>query len=257
MRVRVSIELPLSPRPEPVRSEATSLFEEAFRTLRSNLLLRMRQGDKAFLVTSARPGEGKSTIVVNLAHVIAAGNRKVLLVDADLRRPRLHELFSLRNRQGLTDLLTGGVAPKVVYQRIENGLTVLTSGPLARDPQELLLGGNLESIVSQFKSDFDVVLFDSAPVLAFADTTLLAPKMDGLILALKSGEVTTTEAMVVRERLQSVRARLVGCVLTYVPQQHMQPYHPYASEYVKDAAPVARADSQSTRTLTPAQEAKS
>lgn len=258
MRVHVSIELPLvsTAGSKPPRTEAEVLLDEAFRTLRSNLLLRVREGEKSFLVTSARPGEGKSTIVANLARVLAAGNREVLLVDADLRRPRLHELFGLRNRQGFTDSLAGAVAPKVAYQRIEDRLTILTSGPLASDPQELLLGGGLEDIVSQMENDFDVVLFDSAPVLAFADTTLLAPTVDGLILVFKTGEITTTEAIVVRERLQSVRARLIGCVLTCVPQQHLQPYHPYTSEYVKEAALCARADTHAARTLGPAQEVK-
>lgn len=226
--------LELSSQQKSLRSDACVLFEEAFRTLRSNLLLRVREGEKTFLVTSTRPGEGKSTIAVNLAYILAAGNRKVLLVDADLRRPRLHEFFGLPNRQGLTDLLTTAVLPRALYQDVGSGLTILTSGGLPRDPQELFLSGRLKTALDVMKDDFDVVLFDSAPVLAFADTTLLAPKMDGLILVVKFGEVTTAEARLVRERLHSVHARLAGCVLTSVPDLHLQPYHPYASQYIAE-----------------------
>jgi capsular exopolysaccharide synthesis family protein len=252
MRVRVSVEAPISSPSET----STQFFEEAFRTLRSNLLVRVREGDKAFLVTSAKPGEGKSTVAVNLAHVLAAGKRKVLLVDADLRRPRLHELFGIGNRQGLTDLLTEVAPPNAFYQDVGGGLTVLTSGALPCDPQELFLGDRFESIAGLMKNDFDVVLFDSAPVLAFADTTLLAPKMDGVILVLKSGEVTTAEGRVVRERLQSVHARLAGCVLTGVPNSHLQPYHPYASQYIEEAVPESRLDARLFGKLSPTQGTK-
>jgi len=135
--------------------------------------VRIREGDRAFLVTSAIPGEGKSTVAVNLAQVLAASNRKVLLIDADLRRPR-NKLMDVPNREGLTDLLAGTVAPGAAYRHLGNGLTVLTSGSLLRDPQELLLGGNFERVVDLLKNDFDVLVFDSPPLLAFADATLLA-----------------------------------------------------------------------------------
>ena len=260
MRLRVSFKVPksLSSGPEPLRSEVSRLFEEAFRTLRSTLLLRVREGDKTFLVTSARPGEGKSTVVVNLARMLAAGNRNVLLVDADLRRPRLHKIFGIDDPRGLTEVLTGAVAPKVVYHRVENGLTVLTSGRLPSDPQELLLGKNLESVVSLIKNDFDMVLFDSAPVLAFADTTLLAPRMDGVIVVLKSGEVTTSEAILVRDRLRSVHAKLAGCVLTCVPNLYLQPYHPYTRTYFEQSeASSASSFASSIHRFSPPREAKS
>ena len=245
--------VPQSARQASSRLGASTLFEEAFRTLRSNLLLRVREGHKCFLVTSAKPREGKSTIVTNLAQMLATGNRKVLLVDADLRRPRLHELFGIPNQQGLTDLLAGTVAPKGVYHRIGDSLTVLTSGTLPRDPQELFScgksvrvpevtalahmngtsGGRLERLVGNIKRDFDMILFDSAPLLAFADSTLLASRMDGVILVVRSGELTTPEAHVVRERLRGARARLVGCVLSCVPGLNVQVEYPYATQYAE------------------------
>lgn len=218
-----------------------TLFEESFRTLRTNLLLRANERDKIFLITSARPAEGKSTIAVNLARSLASGSRKVLLVDAELRKPRVHQLLRVVNQKGFTDLLRGNSTLASLSQSVSSNFSVLTSGaPLPRDPQESLLGGSLEGAFAAMRESFDIVIVDSAPVLAVADATLLATSVDGVIVVLKYGEVTAAEARLLRERLQSARTKLIGCVISHFSNSREYAYHPYLRNYAEE--PVAGSD---------------
>ena len=117
------------PRTTNGRTQAPSMFEESFRTLRTNLLLRHDSDTRAFVITSATPGEGKSTIAANLACSLAATHKRILLIDADLRRPAAHRFFELSNGRGLCDVLRGSAPAEQVWQKCAHGPTVLTSGP--------------------------------------------------------------------------------------------------------------------------------
>lgn len=204
---------------------------EAFRTLRTNLMTRLPEDQKLLLVTSSRPREGKSTVAANLACSIAALGKSVLLVDADLRRPRLHDFFGVDNRLGLGDILSNGRALDDVLERVPEGPYLVTSGLPPLDPQALLTSDRFDALLDQVRGRFDVVLFDSAPFLAVADTSLIVPRVDGIVFVLRYGLVTESEAIRTKIRLDAAGTPVVGAVLNAFEATEPDYYHPYSSYY--------------------------
>ena len=214
-----------------VPAERRAILEEAFRSLRSRLLLLARDGSRTFLITSATPSEGKSTVAANVACALASVGRTVLLIDADLRRPRLHDFFGLANREGLTDVLNGTKQPADVWRPTVNGPTVLTSGSRAVDPQYLLQGERLVAVLATAREHFEFTLVDTAPVLAVDDACLLAGHLDGTILVVKYAAVSETDAREAVERLHAARASIVGTVMSQMTDL-TDGYHAYGAGYV-------------------------
>lgn len=213
-------------------SAVPTIMEESFRTLRTNLLLRRESDTRTFIFTSARPGEGKSTITANLACSLAALHKRVLLIDADLRRSAAHKLFDLPNDAGLADVLQGTAVPERVWQETSQGPVVLTGGPVPADPQTLFESEQFARLMRDARSHFDFVLIDSAPLLAVADTTLMMPHVDAAVLVLRYGTVSEHEASLALDRLLAAHGKVIGCVLSQVTQTG-DVFHSYASEYLK------------------------
>jgi tyrosine-protein kinase Etk/Wzc len=192
-----------------------SPISEAYRTLRTNI--RYANADKpmkSVLVTSSGMGEGKSTSVANLAITFAQMGSKTLLVDTDLRRPVLHGIFDQSRNEGLTNLLVGRLAmdEAVKPTKIEH-LSLMTSGTLPPNPSELLASRAMEKFVDEAMSKFDIVLFDTPPVIAVTDAAVLAPNLDGVILVVRSG-LTNRDALTrSRTLLDNVKAKLLGILV--------------------------------------------
>jgi capsular exopolysaccharide synthesis family protein len=207
------------------RNELITIFEprspisEAYRTLRTNLdFASLDQALKTLVVTSAGVGEGKSTTLANLAVVSAQVGRKVILVDADLRRPILHQVFGLDNGTGLTTVMMDEAtlaSPPLQGTGIE-GLSVLTSGPLPPNPAELMGSRRMEEVVAALTEQADQVFFDTPPVVAVTDAAVLATKVDGVLLVISAGKTRREYANTAVQRLEQINARLVGTVLTNV-----------------------------------------
>ena len=196
-------------------SQPRSPTSEGFRALRTQLQIATDKPLRAVLVTSPNPLEGKSTIVANLGVVMAQAGRSVIVVDSDMRRPVLHEMFGLPNAQGLSTALSGdgiGLGEYLQATRVEN-LRVLTSGPLPPNPSELLGSPRMEELIQQLKSGADVVLFDSPAALPVTDAALLAKKVDGVLLVVESGVTRRGTAQEAVEGFTKVGANLVGVVL--------------------------------------------
>jgi receptor protein-tyrosine kinase len=211
-----------------VLSEVT----ESFRSIRTRLLLEARSGARSFLITSATPSEGKSTVAASLACALASVRRSVLLIDADLRRPRQHELFDLPNRSGgLTSVLKGIRPPADVWQSTGKGPTVLTSGLPTRDPQHLLQSERFSAVLSAARERFEFILIDTTPVLAVEDACLLASQVDRTILVVKYAAVSEADAREAVERLHSARATIAGCVMNQMTDARER-YHTYGADYV-------------------------
>jgi non-specific protein-tyrosine kinase len=200
-------------------SEPRSAISEAYRTLRTNLdFAGLDRALKTLVITSAGVGEGKSTTLANLAIVSAQAGRKVVLVDADLRRPTLHTLFGLPNDQGLTTAILDNEArqaPPLHPTGIE-GLSVLTSGPLPPNPADLMGSRLMEEVIGALAQGADQVLIDTPPVVAVTDAAVLATKVDGVLLVISAGKTRREYARSAVQRLQQINARVVGTVLTNV-----------------------------------------
>ena len=198
-------------------SEPRSPISEAYRTLRTNLdFASLDQALKTLVVTSAGVGEGKSTTLANLAVVSAQAGRKVVLVDADLRRPTLHQIFGLSNEAGLTTLMMdeATLASPPIQKTDVQGLSVLTSGPLPPNPADLMGSRRMEVSIAALAKDADQVFFDTPPVVAVTDAAVLATKVDGVLLVISAGKTRREYARTAVQRLEQINARLVGTVLT-------------------------------------------
>ncbi len=188
---------------------------EAYRTLRTNLIFSgLREPLHTLVVTSPAPEEGKSTALANLAVTLAQGGKKTILVDCDLRRPNQHDLWGIAREPGLTTMVLEGLKePPLIDVGVEN-LKVLTSGPLPSNPADLLGSPRMDEIVGQLKKRADMVLFDAPPVIAVTDATLLAAKLDGVLLVLRARSTRRDHAERAKELLERVGVRIVGTVLT-------------------------------------------
>jgi capsular exopolysaccharide synthesis family protein len=200
-------------------ADPRSPVSEAYRTLRTNLdFSSLDKPIKTMLITSAGPEEGKSTVLANLAVTTAQAGGKVILVDCDLRRPTLHNIFNLKNDVGLTTMVVNDAAmesPPLQDTGVEN-LQLVSSGPLPPNPSELLGSRRMEEIIAAFLERADVVLFDAPPVVAVTDAAVLATKVDGVLLVINAGGTKRDYARAAKARLEKVNANLLGAVLNNV-----------------------------------------
>lgn len=202
---------------------------ESYRTLRTNIqFASVDQEMKKIVITSPKPGEGKSTTVANLAIAFAQQGKKVLLIDADLRKPTVANTFSLPNTSGLTNVLSRqSNLEQVVQQSTVENLYILTSGPLPPNPSELLGSNSMKELVSKAENEFDIILFDSPPVLAVTDAQVLTNLSDGTILVIRSGSTDQDAAKKAKDLLQVGNSRLLGVVLNSKKQKQDQYYYYY------------------------------
>jgi capsular exopolysaccharide synthesis family protein len=194
---------------------------EAYRTLRTNLTFAaLDKPIETLVVTSAASGAGKSTVLANLAVTMAQGERRIILVDADLRRPGLHEVFGVMNERGLTTMIVEEAvleAPPLVDVGVDN-LWLVPSGPLPPNPADLLGSRKMEQAIAALKARADVVLFDAPPVISVTDAVVLGTKVDGVLLVVSAGRSRRDHAERARELLERVHVRIVGAVLNDAPR---------------------------------------
>lgn len=204
-----------------------SVSGEAFRALRANLLA--RAGDaKCFAIASAGLGEGKSTIAANLAVALAHQGKRVLLVDSDLRRPVLHELFGVDNAFGLTDYLgSDDGLERYVSPTDVPGLSLLTSGPPADSPTELLGSDPMDRLISEARDSFDFALFDTPPCLPVTDASVVSSKVDATIMVVGIGDIGRDAVRRAKEALIGVGAKLFGVVIAKASPADVPVYRDY------------------------------
>ncbi len=194
-----------------------SALAEAFRTFRTNLSYSNPENPcRSILVTSPEPNDGKSFIAANLAFVLVKAGSKVLLVDCDLRKPSLHQIFSLDNSRGFVNILQNSDKVMECAVRLEDGFFVLTSGPLPQNPAEIIMLNETKQFWHQQLKLFDYVIIDSPPILTVTDASLLSTQVDGVILSLSSGKTRVNIARKAKERLIKVKACIIGTVVNKI-----------------------------------------
>jgi len=197
-------------------SDPSSQISESYRTLRMNLQFAALDAElRTLLVTSPGAGEGKSTTLANLAVTMAQVDQRVIIVDADLRRPYLHRLFDIPADQGLTTMMLEDAALEnpPLYDTEVPGLRVLSTGTLPPRPADLLGSRRMEAVIHALAEHADMVIFDAPPVLAATDAVILSTKVDGVLLVVSAGETKREHAQQAVERLRKVNANVLGAVL--------------------------------------------
>lgn len=212
---------------------------EAYRLIRTNIqFASVDDSIKSIVLTSPNPAEGKSTTTVNLGMIMAQADLKTVIIDADLRKPKLHKLFHLPNLGGLTDLLcTTEFKVEDYLKNTEfNNLQVITSGPLPPNPSELLGSHRMAELIRQLKDSVDVILFDSPPLLPVTDAAVLSKQVDGVVLVTKAKSTRRDAIRQALQRVDRVGSNIVGGILNQSTAEavasHYSSYYSY-SEYAR------------------------
>ena len=202
--------------PQEALLDPKSQLSEGYNALRASLLHSTPAGLPAvLLITSAQPGEGKTTTAQAVSLTLARLGKTVLLVDGDLRRPAIHRVFGLANERGLSTLLTTlDPLESVVHASIEPRLSLLPSGPVPPSPTELVASNRFRSLIDQMAEKFDVVVIDSPPILGLADAPTMSAMVDGVVFVVEAGRGRRGGLKAALRRLRSMRPNLVGGVLT-------------------------------------------
>ena len=210
-----------------------SSMAESFHTFRTSLLFSTPgRPPKTILITSSSPSEGKTTVSCNLGILLAQSGSKTLIIDADLRRPACHKAFSITNTPGITDYLTGHISlDDAIKSTPVDGLFVMPSGPISPNPPELLGSVQFAGAIEELSEKYDFIIFDSAPIVVFADTLSLANKMDGTVMVVMSGMTTKDDLKNSIGLLRGVHAQILGTVMNAVDVKKSEYYYSYHDYY--------------------------
>jgi polysaccharide biosynthesis transport protein len=214
-------------------SDPRSPASEAFRTMRTNIqYMGIDHQMRVLLVTGVNPSCGKSTVSANLAVTIAQTGARVLLIDADLRKPTQHEIFGIAAEPGLTGLMVNDslAVEGVIVSSEHDNLDLLSSGHIPPYPAELLASEKMAALLERLAGQYDYLVIDSPPVIAVTDAAVLSKLVDGVLFVLDHGRVTREEASAAFEQLKNVQARIIGLVLNNVPFSNSY-YNGYLSYY--------------------------
>ena len=211
-------------------NDPKSVISEQYRAIRTNIeYSNVDQNTKTILVTSSDKNEGKSTTVSNLAVSFANLNKKVLIIDCDLRNPSIHKMFKLNNIYGLTDILAKDRAVDKCIQETElENLYVLTAGAIPPNPAEILSSEKMKNLIEDLKNIYDYIFIDTPPIGLVTDAGVLSSFTDGVVLVVKSESVEKKYLEETKKKLDAVDARILGAILnSYKSEQKDYNYYSY------------------------------
>ena len=214
-----------------------SPLAESYRLIRTGLLLSAAEHPpRSILITSMGPQEGKTSTTINVARVLSQGNKKVLIIDCDLRRPRVHSIFAMQNDKGLSNFLTGNTQENIICKIPGEDIFVVPSGTIPPNPSELLSSRKLKTFVEKMVENFDFVLIDSPPIQSVTDSLALTRVVDGTIVVVRAGKTTYEMLQSGLKKLRDVQCPLLGCVLNGQKRSHTSGsyYYGYTTYYAKD-----------------------
>jgi polysaccharide biosynthesis transport protein len=211
---------------EVVLKEPQSAFAESYRVLRTSILLSSADSPpKNILITSISPGEGKTVTSLNLAMTIAQSEHSVLLIDGDLRRPRIHKIFGLDNSKGLSTYLAGASDIKITPKAGLPNLNIMTSGPIPPNPSELLGSSKLQELIKTLNERYDIIIWDSAPLLTVTDSLVLSKILDGTIIVVRAGETQYESVKRGLKSLQDIESHFLGIVINALDVKKTDHYY--------------------------------
>ena len=240
---RIAFASVFAKRPLIVHEDPTSPRTEEFKQLRTNVqFVDVGNPHKVLVVTSAVPGEGKTTTAVNLAIALSSVGNRVLILDGDLRRPRLAELLNLDGSLGVTSVLAGRTTLQQAVQTWNDGpMDVLPGGPVPPNPSELLASRRMDALLRELRQRYDVILVDTPPLLPVTDAAALAPFTDGAILVCHHRQTSRTQVAAAAAALRAVGIRLHGTVLTMATRAGDEP-EPYTGSFAPQRPPAMRVE---------------
>lgn len=214
-----------------VEKNPKSIVSEAYRTLRTNIQYSSFDKEiRAIVVTSAEAAEGKSTVSGNLALSFAQNEKKVIIVDCDLRKPSVHKNFKLSNLEGLSEVLIGKAKLEEVIQNRNENLDILTSGKIPPNPAEMLSSSAMTNLIEKLKEKYHMVILDSPPLQAVTDPQILSTKADGTILVVRAQRTNKEAVIEAKNLLNKVGANIIGTVLLAVENTKGKYYYYYGSD---------------------------
>jgi capsular exopolysaccharide synthesis family protein len=223
-------------------TDSKSVAAEAYRTLRTNIQFSSFDEEmKIITVTSSRPSEGKSTVACNMAVTFAENGNKVLLIDADLRRPTVHKKFKLPNSLGIVNLiLEPDRMSEIVHDDVIEGLDIVTSGAIPPNPSELLGSKRNRALLSKLRLEYDTIILDTPPLLMVTDAQVLTTISDGTIIVAQHGVTKKDEILQAKGLLEKVKGNILGVVLSQIPVDDNSYYYYYSYEEKKTGTKARR-----------------
>jgi capsular exopolysaccharide synthesis family protein len=208
-------------------------FAESFKSIRTAVLLFFSDAlAKCLLVTSMAPSEGKTTAAVNLAVSMAQAGWQVLLIDADMRKPRIHNILELSNNKGLSNYLTGLAGGGIIQKSQEQNLDVITSGPIPPNPSELLISELTQKLIKLKEANYDLIIFDSPPILTVSDGLILGKLVDNIVLVARASKTTWTMLEKGRRSLTNIGGKILGVIING-KEIEKKDYHYYYNHYYR------------------------
>lgn len=202
-----------------MHNSSKSPISEAYRGIRTNIqFANVDNNIKTILMTSSAIGEGKTTTLCNVAMTMADAGHKVIIIDCDLRKPRIHKFFEVSNRVGITDILLKGEDFKSFLRGgFHPNLEIITSGKIPSNPSEILYSNAMKNLIEKIKMEYDYVFIDTPPVIAVTDAVIMSQYIDGVVLVCSSGKTEVEMVKKAKESLAKVNANILGVVLNKIP----------------------------------------
>lgn len=215
-----------------VENNPKSVGAESYRTLRTNIQFSSLDKDiKTILVTSAYPGEGKTTTISNLAVAFAQAENKVIVIDGDLRKPTVHRSFEVSNINGVSDVLIGRIPIGEAIKAYSENLHIMTCGTVPPNPAEMVASKAMQKLVEELSLRYDYVLIDSPPILPVTDAQVISTFVDGTILVAACSESEKQGIKKAHEQLMKVKGNILGAVITKVKKKSGKAYSGYYTYY--------------------------
>lgn len=213
-----------------VENKPKSIVSEAYKTLRTNIQYSSFNNKiKSLVVTSAEMAEGKSTVAENIALTFAQSEKKVILMDCDLRKPSVHVNFKASNLVGISEVLLEKVSIEEALQKHNENLFFLTSGKIPPNPSEMLASSAMTYLIEKLKQDYDIIVLDTAPLNVVTDAQILSTKVDGTILVVRASRTKKDVVVEAKSLLDKVGANIIGTILYATENRINKKYYYYES----------------------------